>query len=73
MINTKNTKILALKKQINLTNVDHVQTPELKAVQQENDQLVNQIIQMKAHIELYEQQIEALRKKNLFFTECNTF
>jgi hypothetical protein len=65
LINTKNTEILTLKQQLNLTNVDHVQTPELKAVQQEKDQLVNQIIQMKAQIELYEQQIEALGKELL--------
>jgi hypothetical protein len=54
LINTENTEILTLKKQLNLTNIDHVQTPELKAVQQQKEQLVNQIIQMKAQIELYE-------------------
>jgi hypothetical protein len=61
LIKTKDTKIQALKKRLNIPGIDHVQTPELQAVQAEKEQLLKKMIQMEEQIDLYAKQIETLK------------
>jgi hypothetical protein len=59
LIKTKDTKIYTLNKKLNIPNIDHVQTPELQEVQQEKDQLLGQMVQMK-------EQLNCMRNKLKF-------
>jgi hypothetical protein len=61
LIKTKDTKIQALKKRLNIPGIDHVQTPELQAVQAEKEQILKKMIQMEEQIDLYAKQIETLK------------
>jgi hypothetical protein len=62
LMKTKDIEIQALKKNLKIPRIDHVQTPELQVMQQEKDQLLRKIVQMKDQMEMYEKKIEALKK-----------
>jgi chromosome segregation ATPase len=62
LMKTKDTKIQALKKRLNIPGIEHVQTPELQAIQKEKDQLLKQMVQMGDQMEMYEKHIEILKK-----------
>jgi SMC interacting uncharacterized protein involved in chromosome segregation len=62
LMKTMDTKIQALKKNLKILRINHVQASELQAMQQDKDQLLRQVVQMKDQIEMYEKKIEALKK-----------
>jgi hypothetical protein len=62
IMSSKDNEILILKKKLHLTDLDHVQTPELQAIQREKDHLLNQMVHMNEQIKLYEQQIHILKQ-----------
>jgi hypothetical protein len=62
LINTKDKEIQVLKKKLNIPGIEHVQTPELQAIQAEKEQLLRKMVQMGEHIELYESQIKILKE-----------
>jgi hypothetical protein len=47
-----------LKKRLNIPGIDHVQTPELQAVQAEKEQLLKKMIQMEEQIDLYAKRLK---------------
>jgi hypothetical protein len=51
-----------LKKNLNIPVFDHVHTIELQVIQKEKYQLLKQIVQMRDQMEMYEKQIEVIKK-----------
>jgi hypothetical protein len=47
-----------------MSDIDHVQTPQLQAMQQEKDRLLQQMVQMNNQLGSHQQQIETLEKDN---------
>jgi hypothetical protein len=58
LMKTKDTKIQALKKRLNIPGIEHVQTPELQVIQAEKDQLLKKMVQMEEHIDLYQSKLK---------------
>jgi hypothetical protein len=50
-----------LKQKLKIPKIDHVQTPELQAIQAKKDQLVKKMAEMGEQMEIYEIQIESLK------------
>jgi hypothetical protein len=61
LMKEKEKEIQVLKQKLKILGIDHVQTPELQAIQVEKDQLVKKMVEMGEHMEMYEKHIESLK------------
>jgi hypothetical protein len=62
MITSKDNEIIILKRQLKMIDLDHVQTPEIMAIQKEKEQLLNVIAQLNEQVKFLQQQIEVLKQ-----------
>jgi hypothetical protein len=62
LMKTKDIEILELNKRLNIPRIDHVQTSELQEIQKGKEQQLKQMIQRGNQMEMYEKQIEILKK-----------
>jgi predicted RNase H-like nuclease (RuvC/YqgF family) len=62
MVSAKDNEIAILKKKLNLSDVDHVQTPELLAIQKEKEKLIEVIEKLNEQNISLQQQIQVLKQ-----------
>jgi hypothetical protein len=62
LMKTKDIEILELNKRLNIPRIDHVQTSDLQEIQKGKEQQLKQMIQRGNQMEIYEKQIEILKK-----------
>jgi len=73
MVSDKDNEIAIMKKQLKLSDVDHVQTLEILAIQKEKEKLIEVIVKLNEQLFSLHQQIKVLKHKISSSSSDGTF